>query len=123
VVLTQVQEGITAKCDPKLIEIVLQQLFDNAWKFTCQSSTAKIEFACQLIDGNPIFYVRDNGIGFDMKYSDKIFRPFHHPHSANQTEVTGIGLAMAKRAIERQGGKIWAESTPEHGATFYFTLG
>jgi PAS domain S-box-containing protein len=123
VVLTQVQEGLTSKCDPRLIEVVLQQLLDNAWKFTCQSSTAKIEFASQIINDKPVFFVRDNGVGFDMKYSDKLFRPFQYPHSANQTEVTGVGLAMAKRAIQRHGGKIWAESEPDHGATFYFTLG
>lgn len=122
VVLTQIQEGITAKCDPKLMEIALQQLFDNAWKFTCHSSTAKIEFASHNIDNKPVFYIRDNGRGFDMKYYNKLFRPFHHPHSASQTEVTGIGLAMTKRAIERHGGKIWAESEPDKGATFYFTL-
>lgn len=122
VVLTQIQDDLSAKCDPILIEIVLQQLFDNAWKFTCQSSTAKIEFACQITDNKPVFYIRDNGVGFEMKYSDKLFRPFHHPHNASQTEVTGVGLAMAKRAIERHGGSIWAESKPGHGATFFFTL-
>lgn len=123
VVLTQVQEGISASCDPKLIEIALQQLFGNAWKFTRDTQTPKIIFGCRTIDDKPTYYVQDNGMGFDMKYGDTLFKPFHHPHSGSEAEVMGIGLAMAQRAIQRHGGRIWAESELGQGMTIFFTLG
>jgi PAS domain S-box-containing protein len=123
VVLTQVQEGISAHSDPQLMEIALQELFDNAWKFTRDTKTPKIVFGCRTIGDTPTFYVQDNGVGFDMTYADTLFKPFHHPHSGSETEVTGIGLAMTQRAIQRHGGMIWAESKPQQGMTVYFTLG
>lgn len=122
VVLTQIQENICVQCDPKLMEIALHRLFSNAWKFTQTTNTAKIEFGCDVVDEQTVIYVRDNGVGFDMQYGDTLFKPFHHSHSSTHQEVTGIGLAMAQRVIQRHGGKIWAESEPQLGMTVYFTL-
>ncbi|GFO54932.1 hypothetical protein GMSM_19390 [Geomonas sp. Red276] len=118
-----VPAGIEGEWDPALAELALQNLLGNAWKYTSNTANPKIEFGC-LPDRFPVvYYVRDNGIGFDMTYADKIFLPFERLHRTGEYEGTGIGLATVQRVITMHGGKIWAEAEPGQGATFYFTGG
>ncbi|MCF6157986.1 MAG: HAMP domain-containing protein [wastewater metagenome] len=117
-----ITDGLAVKGDPQLLKIVLDNLFDNAWKFTKKCPQAKIEFSSTQYNGKPTFFIRDNGVGFDMAYFDKLFNAFQRLHSALEYEGTGIGLATVQRIIHRHGGNIWAESTVGKGATFYFTL-
>jgi signal transduction histidine kinase len=117
-----IEPGLVANADASLLRVVLQNLLDNAWKFTGKQSSAKIEFGRTTHEGVPVFYVRDNGIGFNMTYADKLFGAFQRLHSATEFPGTGIGLATVQRIIHRHGGHIRAESAPDHGATFYFTL-
>ena len=114
--------GMRAYGDPRLLRIVLDNLLGNAWKFTKKSANPHIEFNLQLKDGKTVFYVRDNGAGFDMNYAGKLFGVFQRLHSATEYEGTGVGLANVQRVIYRHGGHIWAEAKPGEGATFYFTL-
>jgi light-regulated signal transduction histidine kinase (bacteriophytochrome) len=97
-------------------------LLDNAWKFTRHRLLAHITFAMQQNDGEPVYYVRDDGVGFDMRYSDQLFEAFQRLHGADEFEGTGLGLATVKRIILRHGGRIWAEAEAGKGATFFFTL-
>jgi len=108
--------------DPQLLKIVLTNLFSNALKFTRKCKKAEIEFGCKTEDKKTIFYIKDNGIGFDMKYADKLFAPFQRLHKEEEYEGSGIGLATVQRIIRRHGGEIRAESIPGSGSTFYFTL-
>ena len=108
--------------DPQLLKIVLTNLLSNALKFTGKCKKAEIEFGCNTKDKKTIFYVKDNGIGFDMKYADKLFSPFQRLHREEEYEGSGIGLAIVQRIIHRHGGQIWVESKPGSGTTFYFTL-
>jgi light-regulated signal transduction histidine kinase (bacteriophytochrome) len=117
-----VQEGLSANGDVRLLKVVLENLLGNAWKFTGTKTTARIEFGQKVVEGNPAFYVRDNGVGFDMAYVGKLFTPFQRLHLAEEFPGTGIGLATVKRIINRHGGRVWAEAAPDKGATFYFTL-
>ncbi|MBF2066038.1 MAG: HAMP domain-containing protein [Calothrix sp. C42_A2020_038] len=122
-----ISEGVTAVADRRLIYYVLENLIGNAWKYTKNVENARIEFGIvEHQDGNtslsPIYFVRDNGAGFNMKYSDKLFLPFQRLHSEVEFEGNGIGLATVKRIINRHEGKIWAEAAVSKGATFYFTL-
>ena len=117
-----VEPNLTAQADTNLIHVVLQNLLGNAWKFTGKQSTSKIEFGRTTREGVPAFFVRDNGAGFDMKYASKLFGAFQRLHAATDFPGTGIGLATVQRIIHRHGGRVWAESTPGHGATFHFTL-
>jgi light-regulated signal transduction histidine kinase (bacteriophytochrome) len=114
---------ILAFADLQLVQIILRNLFQNAHKFTRQNPAPRIEFGRRQEDGKKVYFVRDNGIGFDMQYAGKLFQPFQRLHSAEQYTGTGVGLATVKRAARRHGGKVWAESAPGQGATFYFTLG
>jgi light-regulated signal transduction histidine kinase (bacteriophytochrome) len=100
----------------------MENLLSNAWKFTSQTEHPEIEFGIEMRDGRSVYYVRDNGAGFDMIYAKKLFAPFQRLHSANEFPGTGIGLATVQRIILRHGGKCWAESSPGNGATFYFTV-
>jgi light-regulated signal transduction histidine kinase (bacteriophytochrome) len=112
-----------AQCDPALLRVVLQNLLGNACKYTSRCEHAVIEVGRQDSEGSPpIFFICDNGAGFDMKYAGKLFGVFARLHSSSEFEGTGIGLATVRRIIDRHGGRIWAEAQPGQGATFYFTL-
>lgn len=104
------------------MHIMLENLLGNAWKFTEKQSTAVIEFGFTMEGKKKIYFVRDNGAGFDMTYMDKLFTPFQRLHTAEEYPGTGIGLATVRRIIHRHGGNIWAEGQVGKGATFYFTL-
>jgi len=121
-VKTVIQEGIIIQGDPDLMQIALTNLIDNAWKFTGKQKHPCIEFGAILKDGENIFFIRDNGVGFDMAYVDKLFGAFQRLHTMDEFTGTGIGLATVKRIITRHGGKIWAEGKVGKGATFFFTL-
>jgi PAS domain S-box-containing protein len=111
-----------AECDPILIKQVFQNLLANALKFTRTREQAVIEISCQPKNGQMAIAVRDNGVGFNMKYSDKLFGVFQRLHRAEEFEGTGIGLATVHRIVHKHGGRIWAEAEMDQGATFYFTL-
>ncbi|HAL37586.1 MAG TPA: PAS domain-containing sensor histidine kinase, partial [Polaromonas sp.] len=118
-----IQDGLSAHGDPRLLSAVLQNLLANAWKFSSKKSAARIDVGSELgADGDTIFFVKDNGAGFDMAYAHKLFGTFERLHSPGDFAGTGIGLATVKRVIERHGGRVWAESKLNEGATFYFTL-
>ncbi|ASC73740.1 multi-sensor signal transduction histidine kinase [Halomicronema hongdechloris C2206] len=108
--------------DATLMRVVLTNLLQNAWKFTSHHPTARIEFGMIYPDGQPVYFVRDDGAGFDMAYSNMLFGVFQRLHNIHEFPGTGIGLATVQRAIHRHGGRVWAEATVEQGATFYFTL-
>jgi light-regulated signal transduction histidine kinase (bacteriophytochrome) len=105
-----------------LLEVALTNLLDNAWKFTAPRAVATIELGRVDIEGRPAFFVRDNGVGFDMGYAGRLFGAFQRLHKLSEFPGTGIGLATVKRILARHGGRIWAEALPGRGATFYFTL-
>jgi len=115
--------GIHGWGDAHLIDIALDNLLGNAWKYTGKTDQAHIEFGLTEKNDKKIYHVRDNGVGFDMKYADKLFGSFQRLHKADEFEGTGIGLATVARIISRHGGELWAEGVVGHGATFYFTLG
>ena len=115
--------GVAAFADHRMMRSVLENLLGNAWKYTSRRSDGSIEFGVEAKDGESVFFVRDNGAGFDMAYADKLFLPFQRLHQAEEFPGIGIGLATVERIILRHGGKIWAESAPGKGATFHFTLG
>jgi light-regulated signal transduction histidine kinase (bacteriophytochrome) len=104
------------------VKLAVQNLLDNAWKFTSKVTDAKIEFGSIEKDGETAFYVKDNGAGFSMDYSDKLFVPFQRLHPSEEFEGSGIGLATVQRIISRHGGRVWAESEVGEGSTFYFTI-
>jgi signal transduction histidine kinase len=108
--------------DPTMLRQVLQNLIGNALKFSARSSEPRIEIGAREQDGKIVYYVADNGIGFDTRHADKLFGVFERLHARLDYPGTGVGLAIVKRLIERQGGDVWAESTPDVGSTFYFTL-
>jgi len=110
--------------DPGLLLQVWVNLLSNALKFTRQREAAHIEIGCQAGEGGePVYFVRDNGVGFNMNYASKLFGVFQRLHPADKFEGTGVGLALVQRIIQRHGGRIWAEAQPDAGATFFFTVG
>jgi PAS domain S-box-containing protein len=118
-----VPDGLTAEGDPRLLHVLLENLIGNALKFTSSRPEATIEMGCEERDGESVFFVKDDGVGFDMAYVSKLFLPFQRLHQASEFPGTGIGLATVHRIVTRHGGRIWPESTPGAGATFYFTFG
>lgn len=121
-VSVEIQEGLFAECDRRLVRVVLVNLIGNAWKFTSKKGEARIEFGKTDASLGPYFFVRDNGAGFDMAYANKLFGAFQRLHSGGEFEGTGIGLATVRRIVTRHGGNVRAEGELNGGATFYFTL-
>src|SRR5918998_2412657 len=117
-----IEEGLLVQGDRRLLRVALNHLLDNAWKFTQKHPRAKIELGVRQGDGEPTYFVSDDGAGFNMAYADKLFGPFQRLHSSTEFEGRGIGLAAARRIIHRHGGRVWAEGAVGEGATFYFTL-
>lgn len=117
-----VGEGLTAHGDPRLLRIALENLVGNAWKFTRDQSSACIEFGSECSDGKTAYFIRDNGVGFDMTYANRLFSAFQRLHDPKDFPGTGIGLATVQRIIHKHGGQIWADAKTGTGATFYFTL-
>jgi signal transduction histidine kinase len=111
-----------ANADARLLRIVLDNLLRNAWKYTAHHDAARIEFGQEISDGRMVYFVRDNGSGFDQRSADRLFQPFQRLHSTAEFPGNGIGLATVRRIIQRHGGEVWAEGEVEKGATFYFTL-
>ncbi|MEI7981633.1 MAG: ATP-binding protein [Bacteroidota bacterium] len=117
-----IQEGINVQADPGLIHVVLDNLFSNALKYSSKVANPEISFGLLKTEHENIFFVRDNGAGFDMLKAAKLFNPFQRLHTSYEFQGTGIGLATVRRIVERHGGRVWAESTPGNGATFFMTL-
>jgi PAS domain S-box-containing protein len=121
--VVNIEKGLKAHGDSRLVRVVMENLLGNAWKFSAQQPVAEITVGRQLdAAGLPEFFVRDNGAGFDMAYADKLFVPFQRLHAAAEFPGTGIGLATVSRVVKRHGGRLWTESAPGKGATFFFTL-
>lgn len=119
-----VEPGVTGPGDPRLLKQVLDNLLGNAWKFSAKQACTEISFGRETGEaGETVYFVRDQGAGFDMVYAEKLFGAFQRLHTPSEFAGTGVGLATVQRIIARHGGKVWAKSEPGHGATFYFTLG
>lgn len=118
-----VQDDVHAYADPRLIHLALENLLRNAWKFTSQREDTRIEFGVTQRDSRTVYFVRDNGVGFDMQFARRIFEPFQRVHAEQQFRGTGVGLSIVQRVIGRHGGEVWAEGQVGEGATFYFMLG
>jgi light-regulated signal transduction histidine kinase (bacteriophytochrome) len=118
----KISSGLLVEGDKALLTIAMRNLLENAWKFTSKCQVTRIELGELHRDGEKVYFIQDNGAGFDMQYKDKLFQPFQRLHTNKEYEGTGIGLAIVQRIISRHGGKIWAESEKEKGSTFYFTL-
>jgi light-regulated signal transduction histidine kinase (bacteriophytochrome) len=114
--------GLAATGDPGLLRIALDNLFGNAWKYTGRQPQARIEFGVTMDERGPVYFVRDNGAGFDMKYAGKLFNAFARLHTTSEFPGSGIGLATVQRIVHRHGGSIWAQAAVGAGAAFYFTL-
>ncbi len=119
----KVRPGVTVVADGHLLRIAIENLLENAWKFTGKTPAARIEFGQTNVAGEPACFVRDNGAGFDMADADRIFGPFQRLHLTSEFPGTGIGLATVQRIIHRHGGRVWAEGMLGQGATFHFTIG
>ncbi len=118
----RIEPGISATGDAGLMQVMLQNLLNNAWKYTSKKDHAVIEFGSTLHNGENVYFIRDNGAGFDMRYASKLFGAFQRLHTEDEFPGTGIGLATVQRIINRHGGRIWAEGTVGEGSCFYFVL-
>jgi light-regulated signal transduction histidine kinase (bacteriophytochrome) len=118
-----IQECMIAFGDAQLLRAVLENLLGNAWKFTSKREQARIEFGQRREGDETVYFIRDDGAGFDMAYAKKLFGVFQRLHAADEFQGTGIGLATVQRIVRRHGGRVWAEGAVGEGATFYFTLG
>lgn len=118
-----IADNVYADGDERLLRIALENLFNNAAKFTMVKPRPRIEFAAKTENGRIVYFVKDNGAGFDMAYANKLFKPFQRLHNTTDFPGTGIGLTTVHRIIRRHDGDIWAEAKVNEGATFYFTLG
>ncbi|MBD3345558.1 MAG: hypothetical protein GF401_10900 [Chitinivibrionales bacterium] len=118
-----IAKNMTATADSKLTRQALEHLLKNAWKYTRNTPNARIEIGMYHEDNQTVYFVKDNGAGFDLEHAEKVFEQFHTLHSQAKYPGTGLGLAVVRRIIQRHGGKIWAESEVGKGATFFFTLG
>ena len=121
--VVSIEAGLRFHADAAFVRTVLDNLIGNAWKYSARVESPRIDVGKMAHDGKLAFYVKDNGVGFDMKDAERLFAPFERLHSAADFAGTGVGLAAVHRIIERHGGRIWAHSTPGEGATFTFTLG
>ncbi|MGE0349955.1 sensor histidine kinase [Hydrogenophaga sp.] len=119
----RVAPGMTAVGDPVLVRSVLDNLIRNAWKFCAKREVTRIEVGHERQGSEDVFYVRDNGCGFDMAFAEQVFSPFRRLHTDTEFQGTGIGLSIVQRIAARHGGRVWADAAPDQGATFYFTLG
>jgi signal transduction histidine kinase len=117
-----IADGLEVEADPTFMRTLMQNLLSNAWKFTRNHPVATIEVGRKAGD-EPAFFVRDTGVGFDMAFARHLFEPFGRLHPESDYPGVGIGLAIARRIVNRHGGRIWAEAAPEKGATFWFTFG
>jgi signal transduction histidine kinase len=119
----RIEPGLTARGDPTLLRIVLENLLGNAWKYSAKTPQARVGFESRQQDGRRVYVVHDNGAGFDMRFADRLFGVFQRLHSVNDYQGTGVGLASVRRIVRRHGGDVWAEGEVGRGASFYFTLG
>jgi light-regulated signal transduction histidine kinase (bacteriophytochrome) len=117
-----IAEGILGEGDGRLLQILIENLLGNAWKFTSKRAAARIEFGRNDEKAGNAYFVRDDGAGFNMEYASKLFGVFQRLHTVSEFDGTGIGLATVQRIVHRHGGSIWAEAQVDRGATFYFTL-
>lgn len=117
-----IEDGLVVDGDESLLRMVLENLLGNAWKYSSRQAEASIEFGSETVEGETIYFVRDDGVGFDMRFVGKLFRPFQRLHAVGEFEGTGIGLATVQRIVERHGGRVWAEGEVGEGTTFRFTL-
>jgi light-regulated signal transduction histidine kinase (bacteriophytochrome) len=118
----EIADGMQVNADARLLRIALENLLSNAWKYTSRAAQPAVAVGVQTGDQGPVYFVRDNGVGFDMKYADKLFVPFQRLHPEAEFPGSGIGLVTVQRIIARHGGRVWADAKPDEGATFYFTL-
>lgn len=118
-----VAPGLVSEGDTSLLRLALENLLGNAWKYSAKAPSPRIEMGVIENNGVTTFFIRDNGVGFDMAYAGKLFHPFQRLHQADEFPGTGIGLAIVQRIVHRHGGLIWAVGKTNEGATFYFTLG
>jgi len=118
----EIADGVKAFGDPSLLQGIVQNLTGNAWKYTSREKDARIEFGGDRKDGEVVCFVRDNGVGFDPAYAEKLFVAFQRLHGESEFEGLGLGLAAVQRIVRRHGGRVWAETNPDRRAVFYFVL-
>ena len=118
----RVEDNIMVRGDSRLLEVAMQNLIENAWKYSSDKQPAQIQLGKEKLGKEVVYFLKDNGVGFDMQYQNQLFKPFNRLHTSEDFEGTGIGLATVQRVIQRHGGRVWAEGEERNGATFYFTL-
>jgi signal transduction histidine kinase len=118
-----IQPDMVVNADMGAVRLITQNLVQNAWKYTKKTDHASIKMGCSVNDkGETVFFIKDNGLGFDQSIASQIFEPFHRAHINSAIEGMGIGLSIVRRAVERHGGRVWVEAEPNKGACFFFTL-